>query len=166
MTTYPRRSLLGVLALTLIALPAVAAEKAPVKPAFAYALGSETSGPNIFSISATAPRGSKLKSQTVRFAMKKADASGRTWTFFYISSGKSRSQAQLERLLLDALRKFPSSAPGKELARIGAVKHGGELRLIAEGPKGLVFAYNPPMQPANPRLTIADAAIFAEMLKK
>ena len=73
MTTYPRRSLLGVLALTLIALPAVAAEKAPVKPAFAYALGSETSGPNIFSISATAPRGSKLKSQTVRFAMKKTD---------------------------------------------------------------------------------------------
>ena len=92
--------------------------------------------------------------------------SGRTWTFFYISAGKSRSQAQLERLLLDALRKFPKSAPGKELARLGSLKQGGELRLIADNSNSLVFAYNPPMQPSNPRLTAADAAIFARMLEK
>ncbi len=163
---YPRRLLLAVLTLTLPALPAVAAQKAAAKPAFAYSLGSQTSGPNIFSISATAPRGSKLKSQIIRFAMKKADGSGRTWTFFYISSGKSRSQAQLEHLLLDALKKFPTSAPGKELAKIGSVRQGGELRLIAASPNSLVFEYNPPMQPSNPRLTAADAALFAEMLKK
>jgi hypothetical protein len=162
MMMYPR-PLLAVLALTLAVSPVAAAEKAP---AFAYALGSQTSGPNIFSISATAPRGSRLKSQVIRFALKKFDSSGRTWTFFYIASGKSRSQAQLEILLRDALRKFPTAAPGKELARIGAVKHGGELRLIAEGPNTLLFAYDPAMQPANPRLTRADAAIFAEMLKK
>ncbi len=165
MMKYPR-PLLAVLALTLAVSPVAAAEKAPAKPAFAYALGSQTSGPNVFSISATAPRGSRLKSQVIRFALKKADASGRTWTFFYIASGKSRSQAQLESLLRDALQKFPTAAPGKELARIGAVKHGGELRLIAEGPNALLFAYDPAMQPANPRLTRADAAIFAEMLKK
>lgn len=159
----PRRLLPAVLALVIPALPVNAAQKAP---AFAYALGSQTSGPNIFSISATAPRGSKLKSQIIRFALKKADGSGRTWTFFYISTGKSKSQAQLEHLLFDALRKFPRSAPGKELARIGSVKQGGELRLIAVNANTLVFDFNPPMQPANPRLTAADAAIFADMLKK
>jgi hypothetical protein len=166
MMKYPRRLLLPVLALIAIAGPVLAAEKSPAMPAFAYSLGSQTSGPNIFSISATAPRGSKLKSQIIRFALKKADASGRTWTFFYISSGKSRSQAQLERLLLDALRKFPKSVPGTELARIGSLKQGGELRLVVESPNSLVFAYNPPVQPANPRLTLSDAAFFADMLKK
>jgi hypothetical protein len=166
MMKYPRRFLPAVLALALIAVPAVRAEKSPVKPAFAYALGSQTSGPNIYSISATAPRGSKLKSQIIRLAMKKADASGRSWIFFYIASGKSKSQAQVERLLVDALRKFRTASPGKELARIGTVKQGGELRIVAEGRNALVFAYNPPMAPANPRLTQADAAIFAEIMRK
>jgi hypothetical protein len=167
MMTHPRRFLPAVLALALIAVPAVQAAKTPVKPAFAYALGSQTSGPNIYSVSATAPRGSKLKSQTIRLAMKKADPGGRSWTFFYIVSGKSRSQAQTERLLFDALKKFPKASPGKELARIGGVKQpGGEVRIVAEDRNALLFAYNPPMVPANPRLTAADAAIFTEILRK
>jgi hypothetical protein len=172
MMMYPR--LLGALAACAVAAaPAVAATtKAPAKeipttkpPSFAYALGNETSGPNIFSISATAPRGSKLSSQIIRFAMKKADASGRTWTFFYISSGKSRSQAQVERMLYDALRKFPTAPGGKELMRIGSAKGGGELRIVKEGPNALLFSYNPAMQPSNPRLTQSDAAMFAQILK-
>ena len=43
---------------------------------------------------------------------------------------------------------------------------GGELRLVVASPNSLVFEYNPPMQPSNPRLTAADAALFADMLKK
>jgi len=144
-----------------------AEKKAPAKPpAFAYALGNQTSGPNIFSVDATAPRGSKLTSQVIRFYVKKAGANGRSSTFFYISSGKSKTQAQLERLLYEALRKFPNAPAGKELARIGSVKGGGELRIIAENRNALVFSYQPPWQPANPRLTQSDAAMFADILKK
>lgn len=165
MMMYPRRLLLSLLALAALTAPAWGAETTPAKPTFAYTLGNQTSGPNIFAISSTAPRGSKSTSQIIRLEMKKADASGRTWTFFYINSGKSRSQAQLERLLYDTLRKFRTAPAGKELARLKSSSRGGELRIVVENRNALLFDYDPPMQPANPRLTQSDATMFAGILK-
>lgn len=158
-----KRSTLVVLALLVSGTSSALAED-PGKAPFAYALGSKTAGANNYSISATAPRGSKLNSQTIRFALKKAEGRSQTWGFFLISTGKSKSQAQIEQLLAQALRKFPGSAPGTVLAKIGDIKYGGEVRVVAEGPNVLVFAYDPPLNPANPRLTADDAAAFAEIL--
>ena len=138
----------------------------PSKVPFAYALGSKTVAGQNYSISATAPRGSKLNSQTIRFAMNKSDFGSQTREFFVISTGKSRTQAQIEQLLSQAFRKFPGAAPGTELAKIGDIKYGGEVRVNAEGPNALVFAYNPPQNAANPRLHAADVAAFAEILGK
>ena len=163
MLSIPRRFLPALIALVLCGIPAAMADDSG-KAAFAYAIGSKSAGANNYSISATAPRGAKLNSQTIRFAMKKADFGGQTWSFFLISTGKSKTQAQLEQLLGDAFRKFPSAAPGTELGKIGDIKYGGEVRVVAEGRNAMVFAYNPPMNPANPRLTASDAAAFAEIL--
>ena len=160
-----KRSPLVVLALLVSGISSARAED-PGKAAFAYALGSKTDGANHYSVSATAPRGAKQNSQTIRFALKKSDSGSRTSGFFLISTGKSRTQAQIEQLLAQAFRKFPGSAPGTELAKIGDIKYGGEVRVMAEGPNALVFAYNPPLNPANPRLSAADAAAFAEILDK
>ena len=165
MIQFPKRSLLVAFALLVFAISSARAEDSG-KAAFAYALGSKTVGANHYSISATAPRGSKLNSQTIRFALKKSDTGSQTWGFFLISTGKSKTQLQIEQLLAQAFRKFPGSAPGTELAKIGDIKYGGEVRVMAEGPNALVFAYNPPLNPANPRLNAADAAAFAEILGK
>lgn len=163
MISFPHRFLPALVALSLCGLPAALADE-PGKAAFAYAIGSKTAGANNYSVSATAPRGAKQNGQTIRFAMKKADGGGQTWSFFLISTGRSKTQAQLEQLLADAFRKFPTAAPGAELAKIGDIKFGGEVRVIAEKPSALVFAYNPAMSSANPRLGPADVAAFAEIL--
>src|SRR5476649_2787742 len=73
---------------------------------------SKTVGAHNYSISATAPSGSKLNSQTIRFALKKSDSGSQTWGFFLISTGKSKTQAQIEQLLSQAFHKFPGAAPG------------------------------------------------------
>ena len=165
MIPHPKRSLLFVVALLAAGISSARAEDLD-KVAFAYALGSKTVGSNNYSISATAPRGAKANSQTIRFAVKKSDGGSQTWGFFLISTGKSKTQAQIEQLLAQAFRKFPGSAPGTELGKIGDIKYGGEVRVMAEGPNALVFAYNPPQNVANPRLSAADAAAFAEILGK
>ena len=41
---------------------------------------------------------------------------------------------------------------------------GGELKLVARGANELEFAYDPPMNSGNPRLSAADAAAFAQIL--
>ena len=165
MIDFPKRCLLVALAALILGIASVRAEDSGKVP-FAYALGSKSNGANNYSISATAPRGSKLNSQTIRFALKRSDSGSQTWGFFLISTGKSKTQAQLEQLLAQAFRKFPGSAAGTELAKIGDIKYGGEVRVMAEGPNALVFAYDPPLNPANPRLNAADAAAFAEILGK
>ncbi len=165
MLPSPKRFVLAALALFSVGL-AFARAQDPAKVPFAYALGSKTVGANNYSVSATAPRGSKLNSQTIRFALKKSDSGSQTWGFFLISTGKSKTQAQIEQLLSQAFHKFPGAAPGTELAKIGDIKYGGEVRVMAEGPNALVFAYNPPLNPANPRLHAADVAAFAEILGK
>lgn len=161
----PKRTFLTALALLSVGIASARAQD-PAKVPFAYALGSKTVGASHYSISATAPRGSKLNSQTIRFALKKSDSGSQTWGFFLIGTGKSKTQAQMEQLLSQAFRKFPGATPGTELAKIGDIKYGGEVRVVAQGPDALVFAYNPPMAEANPRLHAADAAAFAEILGK
>ena len=53
--------------------------------------------------SATAPRGAKVNSQTIRFAMKKADFGGQTWSFFLIGDVGDIPSYEIKTLFLQEM---------------------------------------------------------------
>ena len=83
-----------------------------------------------------------------------------------VQTGASKSQADLQSLLAAALRKSGAAARGDELAKIGDIRFGGELRLVADGAGGTSFAYNPGLPDGNPTLSPQEGAAFTDLLSR
>lgn len=146
---------------------ATAALAQDARAPFAYAIGNAKSadGFTTYGVSATAPSMSPDKGHQIKFVLSRASSrGGMSWNYFMLSTGKSKSLAQVQTMIAAALRKFPAAPAGSELAKLGDIKYGGELKLIARGPDQLEFAYDPPMASGNPVLSAADASAFASIL--
>ncbi len=153
---------------TLLILPVAVAQEG-AKPVFAYTIGTAKSrdGFNSYAVMATAPALSPTKGQQLKFAITRSGAAGReAWSYFMIATGRSKSLAQVQGLIVESLRKFPSAAPGTVLGKIGDIKYGGEVRLTVRGANEFVFDYEPALSAGNPRLTREDAAAFVQILGK
>ncbi len=145
------------------------AAAAPQRTPFAFSFGSAKSadGFDMYSVSGTAPSMSAEKGHQLKFATTRSSGGGReSWSYFLVGTGKSKSVAQIQTMLAEALRKFPGSAPGAELCKIGDIKYGGELKLVVRSARELEFAFDPAIRSGNPKLSPADAAAFASILRK
>lgn len=119
------------------------------------------------SLSTTAPSKSPLKRQQIQFYIEYTSfSSDYTDHRFVVSTGASKSQADVQALLGNGLRRAPQAAEGTELAKIGAIELGGEMRLIVRGGGKVEFAYNPALPSRNPVLSPGEAAAFADLLTR
>jgi len=137
-------------------------------PKFSHSLGSaraQDSGANC-SIGASAPAGSPLKSQQLRFVVERGDLSSWTTHEFQVATGASKSQAELQALLGGALRRGLTARAGTELAKVGDIQFGGEVRVVARGGGAVDFAYQPALEHGNPSLSAGETAAFARLLGK
>lgn len=115
------------------------------------------------SLSASAPSRSPLTRQQLQFFIASPSFGGWTTHRFLVQTGSSKSLAAVQSLLAEALKQSSTATAGTELAKIGDIKFGGELRVVAMG-GGVTFAYNPALPSGNPDLTAGEAAAFAELL--
>lgn len=127
-------------------------------------IGRATRGPTTYYVFSTAPAGSTEKGQKLQLLLRTAGPGGSETSFVVVNTGKTRTLAQLGQTLAGALRRFAAGvAGGQEMAKIGDLRFGGELRLLTESPDSLLFQYIPPT--ARPvRLNRTDAAAFAAIL--
>lgn len=153
-------------ALVAVATLALTAQAQDARAPFAYAIGNAKSADGMvtYGVSATAPSKSAEKGQQLKFVVTRMTGRGTDWNYFMLSTGKSKSMAQVQAMIAAALAKLPTAAPGTELCKLGDIKYGGELKLVVRGPNELEFAYDPAMNNGNPRLNAADAAAFARIL--
>ena len=165
--TLARPLLLFALVLSGCAAPSVDSQKSR-SPAYSNSLGSakaQDSGATC-SIVASAPTGSPLKSQQIRFVVERGDFSSWSTHEFEVATGAWKSQAELQALLGDALRRGLTARAGSELVKVGDINHGGEVRLVARGGGAVDFAYQPALEHGNPRLSVGEAAAFTRLLGK
>jgi len=85
---------------------------------------------------------------------------------FQVATGASKSLAQLQALLGDALRRGFTAPAGSVLVKVGDIKHGGEVRLVARGGGAVDFAYQPALEHGNPSLSAGETAAFAQIVGK
>ena len=142
----------------------------PVRPAFAYSFGSAAAADSgaSCSVSATAAKGAADKGQQLKFIIDRkgaAEAGGYAWQYFLVSTGRSKSLAQVQALFADAFRRAPGAPAGTELAKLGDIRFGGEVRLMSLGGGGVEVAYNPAMSSGNPRLSAGEVGAFAQILR-
>ena len=140
----------------------------PVRPSFIYSFGSAPASDSgaTCSISATAPKGSTAKGQMLKFVIDRQNSgpNGVGWQTFLVATGKSKSLAQVQSLLRSAFVRAAESPAGAELAKLGDITLGRELRVIARAGGGVEMAYNPPLRTGNPVLTLGEAVAFAKLL--
>lgn len=137
-------------------------------PGFSHSLGSATaqdSGAKC-SIGLTAPAGSPLKSQQINFVVERGDLSSWTTHEFPVATGASKSLADLQALLGGALRRGLTAPAGSRLTKVGDIKYGGEVSLVARGGGAVDFVYQPALEHGNPRLSPGETAAFAQLLGK
>ena len=138
------------------------------RPSFSHSLGSasaQDSGARC-SIGTSAPSGSPLKSQQINFVIERSDLSSWTTIEFPVATGASKSLGELQALLGDALSRAATAPAGAVLAKVGDIKYGGEVRLVARGGGAVDFAYQPALEHGNPRLSTGETAAFARLLGK
>lgn len=148
------------------AAPGVGPES--MRPPFSHSMGSakaQDSGATC-SIVATAPGGSPLKRQQIRFVVERGDFSSWSTHEFEVATGASKSQAELQALLGDALHRAVTAREGSELVKIGDIQFGGEVRIVARGGGAVEFAYQPVLEHGNPSLSAGETAVFARLLGK
>lgn len=116
------------------------------------------------SIGMSAPAGSPLKNQKINFVLARDDM-GSTQEF-PVSTGASKSLGELQALLGGALRRGLTAGAGTELVKVGDIKYGGEVRLVAAGGGAVDFVYQPVVEGGNPRLSAGETAAFAQLLGK
>ncbi len=161
------------LALTLGHAPMSPAQLAVASPAaatapetFDYNLGTQEMNGATYTVKATQPADSKLKSQRVRFtSVVKTDA-GSTTRYFTINTGKYKTVAQLDAYLHDAFAKFLAGAPANaEVGKVGDVKYGGEIRFVVQSPDVLRYDTMTQGEPnASMTLPRAEVAAYAAIL--
>jgi hypothetical protein len=137
-------------------------------PAFSHSLGSATaqdSGAKC-SIAMTAPSGSSLNGQKLNFVLERGEFGSWTRQEFPVSTGTSKSLAELQSLLGNALHRGLAASAGTQLAKVGDIQFGGEVRLIARGGGAVDFAYQPAVEGGNPVLSPGETAAFAKLLGK
>lgn len=146
--------------------PASKPRTANLDGGLAHKLGSqETADRDSFcTVTASAPSKSPLTRQQIQFYVERADFGGWSSYRFVVGTGASKSQAAVQSLLGQGLRQAASASAGTELAKLGDIKYGGEMRLTAKGNGGAEFVYNPPLENDNPVLSASEAAAFAELL--
>ena len=86
------------------------------------------------------------------------------WLTFVVSTGKSKTLAQVQSLLGSAFGRAAGSPAGTELAKLGDIALGRQLRVVAKGNGGVDMAYNPPLRTGNPVLTAGETTAFATLL--
>lgn len=147
---------------------ASAGESALLRGSLPHKIGSATAGDTgaVCSVSATAPSGSATNRQQLQFYVERDDFGGWSTHRFLVATGGSRTLADVQKSLGGALREGATAAPGAELAKIGDIKLGGELRILAKGAGKVEFAYNPALPSGNPVLSSGEAAAFAEALSR
>lgn len=140
-------------------------ETLPVEIGRASGKGGGDGASTSYAVFATAPLDSAEKGQRLQFVTRESGP-GRTATAYTIvNTGKSKTLGQLAENLGSGLRRFAGGggAAGQEFAKVGDIRYGGELRLVAVGTDSLRFQYNPPT--ARPvTFTRADAGAFASIL--
>jgi hypothetical protein len=137
-------------------------------PAFAYPLGTMplgTTGASC-SVQATAPRASAAKSQQMKFVVEYTSPKpgGANFRYYVISTGKSKSLAQVQAMFADGFARAASVPAGTELCKLGDVTLGGEVRLVARGNGETELIYNPTLSSGNPVFSPAESAAFAQIL--
>ena len=145
--------------------PTPAAVMAPMT--FDTTLGTRTVDGATYTVDATQPAGSALKSQRVRFNAIVPTGTGKTTRYFIINTGKYKTVAQLNAYLRESFNKFLSGAPANaEVGKIGDIKYGGEIRFVVEKP-GDTLRYESMTageQPSSMMLSKAEVAAYAAIL--
>ena len=149
---------------TAAAAPPTGGELLPVEIGRATGKGAGDSSAS-YQVLATAPLNAGEKGQRIQFVTRENGAGRTSTAYTVVNTGKSKTLGQLAESLGSGLRRFSAggAASGQEFAKVGDLRYGGELRLVAVDANSLRFEYNPPT--ARPvTFTRADAAAFAGIL--
>ena len=145
--------------------PAPAAVTAPMT--FDTTLGTRTVDGATYTVDATQPVNSALKSQRVRFTAVMPTSTGKTTRYFIVNTGKYKTVAQLNASLRESFDKFLSGAPASaEVGKVGDIKYGGEIRFVVEKP-GDTLRYESMTtgeQPSSMMLSKAEVAAYSAIL--
>ncbi len=138
-------------------------------PAFSFPLGSVQIAPDqvVCSVQATAPRASAAKAQQLKFVVdyQGRRAAAANFRYYLISTGKSKSLAQVQAMFAEGFARAASAPAGAELCKLGDVALGGEVRLMARGNGETEMIYNPSLTSGNPVFSPAESAAFAQILR-
>ncbi len=161
----------AVLGLTFAAAPALRAQTAvptaAVAPtSFDNDLGSRTMDGASYSVKATQPLDSKLKSQRVKFTSVVPTGSGTTTRYFVINTGKYKTVGELSTYLRGVFAKFLGGAPANaEIGKVGDIKYGGEVRFVVQSPDVLRYDTMTTGEPnASMTLPAAEVKAYASIL--
>ena len=137
----------------------------PVEIGHATGRGGDGAGSSNYQVLATAPLNAAEKGQRLQFVTRESGAGRASTAYTVVNTGKSKTLGQLAETLGAGLRRFAAGggAPGQEFAKVGDLRYGGELRLVAVDANSLRFEYNPPTA-RSVTFTRADAAAFAGIL--
>lgn len=116
------------------------------------------------SIGLSAPSGSALKNQKINFVINRSTAGSWSEQEFPVATGSSKSLAELQMQLGAALHRGLTAPAGTQLAKVGDIQYGGEVRLVARGGGQVDFLYQPAVEGGNPNLSAGETAVFARLL--
>src|SRR5258708_7321751 len=105
-------------------------------PTFSFPLGSVQLVPDgvTCSVQATAPRASAAKAQQMKFVVDyQGQIPGSHFRYYTISTGRSKSLAEVQAMFADGFARSLLAPPGAELCKLGDIAYGGEVRLVARG---------------------------------
>lgn len=134
-----------------------------------YSFGKEKTadGGSICEVAASAPAHSLLKKQQLMLYVDRISLAGTSSSGFFMATGATKSLNDVQTELANGLKRAATAAPGTELFKVGNVKYGGELRVVALGHGRVRFAYNPvPAGSSNPDLNAEEVATFAKILSR
>ena len=129
----------------------VQAAPAPAE-AFPFEIGRVAEATTVYTINASQPATSKLTGQKIRLKIVEKTGADTNTSYYTLATGKYKTVAQLDALLVEIFRRFlasPPSVSGKELGKIGDLKHGGEVRFVAASADMLSFDKFSPNEPVR-----------------
>ena len=162
----------GAMLLTLLPVAGLRAQSAAPAAAtapmsFGANLGTRTVDGATYTVEATQPVNSGLKSQRVRFTAVVPTGTGTTTRYFMINTGKYKTVAQLDAYLLEVFRKFLTGAPASvEVGKVGDIKYGGEIRFVVDTPNKVLRyeSMTAGEQPSSMMLTRTEVEAYTAIL--